>query len=289
MKRRLSSALLILALLAPGLEADTVVLKTGERLEGEILSETADSLFIRVQGRENRSRRRLERIGISRRSIASIRYLDLDHAEEDRTLPRDPDFNSLMFCPTPATVPKGDFYFRDFELYILNFGWGLRETTSLSFMTHFPIVSVLDFGSVGFKQRLLDRRKRKVGLALAGSLTFGTWDIENDSFWTGSLILGMGNRERSLNLALNQSYRRGGSPFTFLVLGGDRRMSRRSKLMFEIIDGADLLDDLGSGFVNLGLRFFGRDWSFTLSGLRPLEETGRLLFIPMIQFSYHAE
>ncbi len=288
---RIAVLLMMLVAFAVGIAADTIVLKNGKRYDGNIIAERADSLVIAVEVATTRQKIDVEWITIARVDVASIRYEDLSNVESDLTIPRDPDYNSIMFCPTPATMPKGDFYFRDFELYILNFGWGVTESTSLSFMTHFPIVSFMDFGSIGFKQRLIDRTKHPLGLALAGSYTFATEDMDEDSFLTGSLIVGAGDRERSLNLAVNQSYKKGEDPFTTFVFGADKRMSRRSKFFVEYMNATDFIDDedLSGGFLNLGVRFFGNDWSFSLSGFRPMADTGSFVAWPMFMFSYHAE
>ncbi len=288
---RVSVLYLILLAFVTSLAADTIVLKNGKRYDGDVIAERADSLVIAVERATTRQKLGVEWITIARADVASIRYEDLSNVEADLTIPRDPDYNSIMFCPTPATMPKGDFYFRDFELYILNFGWGVTESTSLSFMTHFPIVSFMDFGSIGFKQGILDRTQRPLGLAIAGSYTFATEDISEDSFLTGSLITGIGDRERSLNLAVNQSYKKGEDPFTTFVLGGDMRVSRRTKFFVEYMNATDFIDDddLNGGFLNFGIRFFGNDWSFSLSGFRPMADTGRFMAWPMFMFSYHAE
>jgi len=280
----------LLMLLAAGLLADTVVLKNGKRYDGKILSETADSLTMDVRVPRGRADYSWERHTIARADLASLLYEDLSDVAGDLSIPRDPDYNSIMFCPTPATLPKGDFYFRDFELYILNFGWAIRESTSLSLMTHFPVVSFMDFGSIGFKQRLVDREEHAIGLAVAGSYTFGTEDIARDSFLTGTLVAGGGNRERSVNVALNQAWKEGEETELFVVAGADSRTSRRSKIFVEYMNSTTFIDDDDfNGILNLGIRFFGTDWSFSLSGIRPLENTGSLFLIPMFQFSYHAD
>ena len=289
MNKSVIVAIAILAVLIGNLAADTVVLKTGKSINGKIVSESGTMVIVEIDKGVLRQGADSETITVMRTDIASIHYEDLSNVAEDLTIPRDPDYNSLMFCPTPATLPKGDFYFRDFELYFINFGWGVGESTTLSFMTHFPVVSVLDFGAIGFKQRILDREKYPVGLALAGSFSFVTEDIATDNFFTGSLILGVGDRERSFNLVVNQSYAKGEDPFTTFILGGDIRVSRRSKFLLEYMNATMFLDGEFNGFFNFGVRFFGNDWSFSLTGLRALEDTGPLMFIPMIMFSYHTE
>ena len=46
-------------------------------------------------------------------------------------------------------------------------------------------------------------------------------------------------------------------------------------------------DDDFEGMINFGFRLFGDQWSFSLTGLRPLREAGDLFVVPLIQFSYH--
>jgi len=280
--------LFALLFFATGLAADTVILKTGKCLEGRIVSENADSLVIKVKNIQNHHQLVFEELTLAREDVASLRYGNFGSEVNDLTLLHDPDYNSIMFCPTPATIPKGDFYFRDFELYFLNFGWGAGESTSLSFMTHFPIVSVMSFGSIGIKHSLLDRETAPLGLALAGSYTFFTGDLTK-SLLTGSLILGLGDKDRSLNLLVNQSYQKDGDPFTTFVLGGDIRIGRRTKFLAEYMNSTNFLfgEDDFNGFLNLGVRFFGKDWSFSFTGVRPMESMDSFMFLPMFQFSIH--
>ena len=55
------------------------------------------------------------------------------------------------------------------------------------------------------------------------------------------------------------------------------------------MNASAFIDEDFDGFLNLGVRFFGRDWSFSLTGMRPLGSTDSWVMIPMFMFSYHAE
>ena len=83
-------------------------------------------------------------------------------------LKSDPDYNTIMFCPTPSTLEQGDWYFRDFELLVLNFGYGLTDNLDLSFGTLFPVTGDIELITLGAKLEILDRDTEGLGLALTG-------------------------------------------------------------------------------------------------------------------------
>ena len=53
------------------------------------------------------------------------------------------------------------------------------------------------------------------------------------------------------------------------------------------MNSSDFIDDDFNGLLNLGFRLFGEGWSFSFTGIRPLDSTGDLMLIPMVQFSFH--
>jgi len=82
----------------------------------------------------------------------------------------DPDFQSIMFCPTPATQAGGHVYLRNFMLFVFNFGYSPGDRVNLTFGSVIPINDhPVTFGHVGAKIMLLDRESFPVGLALTGS------------------------------------------------------------------------------------------------------------------------
>jgi len=258
----------------PKTELSEILLRDGTLLKGTIIEIREDSVIFETQS--------LGQITISKANIERM-------AEKEDSLGvySDPDQNSIMFCPTPATVPKGDFYFRDFELFFLNFGLGITDDFDLSVGTLFPVSSSATLLSLGGKYRLLDREKHPIGLALTGGFT----KLDNSNFVAFGGIAGIGNAQKSLNLSINRTIHDNDNTDTMIVLGGDWQISRRSKLLAEYFSSAKLLDDESddlNGFINVGFRIFGQIHSFSFSGFRPIgEDTGSFWLWPMVMYSVH--
>jgi hypothetical protein len=260
--------------LASPAKLDEILLKDGSLLLGRIIEESADLVVIETAS--------LGRLEIPRANIERLARRDAPAG-----IFPDPDQNTIMFCPTPATLPKGDAYFRDFELFLLNVGFGVTDALDLSFGTLFPVSSDVFMLSVGAKFRLVDRDSTGIGLALTGSYTV----LEETQFGAFGGVAGIGNRRNSLNLSVNYTYDDAGETEMVYIVGGDAQMGRRNKIFAEYFSSSSLLedeeDDL-SGFINIGFRFFGERHSFSLSGFRPLgEDTGSLVAFPMIMYSQH--
>lgn len=253
---------------------DEVLLTDGTLLTGRILEEFADRIVFETDA-------------LGRMEIARTNIVRLARGVERTGALADPDYNSLMFCPTPATLAKGDSYFRDFELFFLNYGASLSDVFNLSVGTLFPVSSEVLMISLGGKLRLADRETQPVGLALTGSYT----RLEEVTFGAVGVVAGVGDRRRSLNLAVNQTFDDDGDTELAFILGGDFQSSRRGKLFIEYMSSASLLadeeDDL-EGFINLGVRMFGDSHSFSLSGFRPLTgDGGSFVAFPMLMYSNH--
>lgn len=257
---------------------DEILLADGTILRGEVIEEREDVVVFATPS-------------LGRLEIPRTEVVRLAHGGEGPGVVEDPDFNSIMFCPTPATLPAGDFYFRDFELVILNFGFSLTEALDVSFGTLFPISSSTSMLSGGFKFRLVDRERSGLGLALIGNYTV----LEDSRFGAVGAVAGVGNAQRSLNLAVtrgvddNEEFGEEERGFAYIV-GGDIQVGRGSKLFAEYLTSSVLLgdDDDLRGFVNLGVRWFGQDHSFSLSGFRPLiEDSGGFIAFPMVMYSRH--
>jgi hypothetical protein len=252
---------------------DEILLKDGNLLRGRIIEERVDLVIFETEslGRFEIPRSNIERIALSDAKAGVF---------------TDPDENTIMFCPTPATLPKGDAYFRDFELFVLNFGFGVTDAFGISFGTLLPVTSAVMF-SAGTKLRLVDREAAPIGLALTGSFTY----LEETQFGALGAVAGIGNRKKSLNLAINFSRDDDGDKETIYIIGGDYQIGRRSKLFAEYFSSSSLLEDEDedvSGFLNVGFRIFGERHSFSLSGFRPLGlDSGGLYAFPMVMYSHH--
>jgi hypothetical protein len=229
-----------------------------------------------------------ETTSLGRLEISRDRIAGLSGSDDVYGAVADPDANSIMFCPTPETMEKGDGYFRNYELFFLNFGTSLSDDFDLSVGTMFPITGNFVFISMGGKYQLLDRREQPVGLALIGSYT----QIDDFSFHSFGAVAGVGDHHRSLNLAITQSTDDDGDSEIVFILGGDYQGGRRSKFFVEYMSSASIFennnDDL-NGFINLGIRLFSETHSFSFSGFRPLSDDSdsSLLAFPMLMYSKH--
>lgn len=254
-------------------ELDEILLTDGNLLTGRLIEEHEDYVIFETDtlGRMEILRSNIERIARS---------------GERAGVMVDPDYNSLMFCPTPATLAKGDSYFRDFELFFLNFGSGITDAFDLSIGTLFPISSEVIMVSVGGKLRLIDREEGPIGLALIGSYT----KLEDVSFSAVGAVAGVGNKRSSFNVMINRTSDDDGDSETVFIIGGDTQLTRRSKIFAEFMSSSTLFEDDSNleGFINIGVRIFGDSHSFSLSGFRPLEDTGgSFIAWPMIMYSNH--
>jgi len=255
-------------------EQDEILLADGTLLTGRIVEEREDIVVFET---ESLGRLEIPRANIARLARAGGRSGAL----------ADPDYNSLMFCPTPATLDRGDGYFRDFELFILNFGYAVSDAFDLSFGTLFPVSSEVLMISLGAKLRIADREQQPVGLALVGSYT----RLEEVQFGAVGAVAGIGDRRNSLNLAVNRTFDDDGDTDTVFLVGADAQLTRRSKIFAEYMSSSALLDDEDGdlkGFLNLGVRLFGETHSFSLSGFRPLtDDSDSFIAFPMVMYSNH--
>lgn len=252
---------------------DEVLLKDGTMLSGHVI-EIRDDVIIFDSGS-------LGIIEIPQESIVRIA-----RATDRSGVLTDPDFNSLMFCPTPATLAKGDAYFRDFELFFLNFGYAFSDDFNVSFGTLFPISADVIMLSLGGKLKLIDREEKPVGLALVGSYTL----LEDVHFGSLGVVAGIGDAHNSLNVTVNHTYDDDGDTENVFLIGTDAQLTRRSKFFLEYMSSSTLLeeDDDLKGFINLGFRIFGDSHSFSLSGFRPLtDDGGSFIAFPMLMYSNH--
>jgi hypothetical protein len=260
-------------------QVDELELDDGSVIRGQIESIDAETIIIvtRLAGR----------LTIERANVREIRR-SVDGVAPATRLLTDPDYNTVMLTPTPETLNAGDAYFRNFELFFINVGYSPSDAVDLSAGSLIPMAGDFVFGTFGAKVRILSREKAPVGLALTGSILFA----DEDRLATFGGVIGIGNRERSLNLAVNRSESDGDESGVWFMLAADTRFTNRSKLIIEYANSTEAIgddeEDDFNGMINLGIRWFGERMSFTLSGIRPLEATGDgFLLFPLAMFSVH--
>ncbi len=183
--------------------------------------------------------------------------------------------HEMLIMPTATTMPKGSSYFTDYELFFLNYTYAITSRTHISAFTLFPLTtSFYETFSVGVKQNYF--RSSSFQAALFGSFTF-----------KGPVIF-LGNvfsfRMKSFRFHLAPTIYSDGEGAEFIALGGmEVSTSRKTRLMIEYTNMAGLWEESFNGFLSIGFRFIGKEISFEVGGLRPLESTGDLLFIPILK------
>ena len=256
---------------------DQILLKDGTVLTGRIVAEDETSVVIETVS--------MGRVELAREQIRSIHRAGSAYGVEV-----DPDRNSILLMPTPATIGKGEVYFRSFELFVLNGGYGITDKLDLSVAGLFPISAEWNFIALGLKYQLVDRETHGFGLALTGSHIIAP---DEQRFSTFGGVVGIGSSRRSLNLAIDHGVDEDGDGGERVMVGGDLQLTKRSKVFLEWADSQLVFsgggDDDFNGFITLGFRLFGESMAFTLGGLRPLiaEDTGSFIALPLIMFSAH--
>ena len=185
----------------PPVEPDELLLEDGTLLSGRLVTMGEDVIVFETES-------------LGRLEIPLANVKRIARGGEGVGVIDDPDYNSLMFCPTPATLERGDFYFRDFELFFLNFGYALSDAFNLSVGTIFPISAEVAMISVGGKYRLVDRETQPLGLALTGSYT----KLEEMEFGAVGAVAGIGDRQNSLNLTVTRTFDDDGDEETVFLI-----------------------------------------------------------------------
>ncbi|MCB1048112.1 MAG: hypothetical protein KDC10_13020 [Calditrichaeota bacterium] len=190
-----------------------------------------------------------------------------------------PGDHELLTMPTAWTMDQGSSYFTDYELFFLNYSYGVTPRTHVGVFTMFPIVSeFINTVSLGVKQNWLDGEK------VDGAL-WGTYTPDGGMFTLGN-VFSIGEPSKSLHvgacavMGLNDS----NNHTEWVGMVGYRGdLSEKGSLLFEYYNSSSMLDDGFNGMVNLGYRFRLQTVSVDFGGIRPLADTGDLLFVPYLK------
>lgn len=187
---------------------------------------------------------------------------------------------SLMVIPTAYTMPKGASTFTDYEIFIVQYAYGLTDRTHLSIGMPFPIVAeAFQYSALGVKQNYLKYDK------LQCAATF-TWMPKAEG---GALsnIISYGTEKASVHgfIGISFDYEKINSG-SVLALGGIVDVSQRVALMSEVLTYSALLEEEANGLLTLGVRLKGNRMSWDLGGFRPLSgDSGDLLLIPLLKLT----
>jgi hypothetical protein len=185
----------------------------------------------------------------------------------------DPNPTRLFFAPTGRSLKKGEAYFGVYEILLPFVQVGITDHISIGAGT--PLI----FGDferpfwVTPKVKLMESRSTAVS---AGVLHF--FNVDDASIGIAYGVVTQGSTDNAVTVGLGYAYAReddedAGSGV--LMLGGERRVSRRIKLVTENYVFK------GGGFASGGVRFFGEKLSADFGLVVPLFGDDTFVF-PMI-------
>lgn len=260
---------------APAAVADSateVRLKDGSVLIGRVESQSPTQVVLMT-----RSGARVE---IPRDQIVSMRSVSLRPGGE--VWVEDPNGSRLFFTSTGRALPQGEGYVSSFWLFFPFVGYGVTDWLTIAGGT--PIVPGA-FGEMFYiapKITLLDRGK--TSLAVGALSFFVTDEIDEGNAGILYTVGTYGSRDNAITLGAGWFYAQtdGYSDIAnepVFMLGGERRISRRVKLITENwISASDGIDGMLSG----GFRFIGDRLSADL-GFASLPGEGGCC-LPLVNF-----
>lgn len=191
--------------------------------------------------------------------------------------PADPNPTRLFFAPTGRSLKKGESYFGVYEILLPFVQYGITDRISIGGGT--PLV----FGSddvpfwVTPKVQIYKATSTEVSLGVLHFFNVGDYNLG-----IAYGVVTTGSVDSAFTIGAGYAYERsgddgddGGSPL--LMVGGERRVSRRIKLVTENYVFHD------GGLVSGGVRFLGERLSVDLGLVSPIG-AGDFVAVPIINF-----
>ncbi len=185
--------------------------------------------------------------------------------------------HELLFMPTATTMPKGQWYFTDYELFVLNFATAVTSRTHVGVLFLFPVTAdFLETISLGLKQNYLQSE------TITGAL-WATYTPDAGALTLGN-VLSVPFGATSLHLGLGAATGRDAENWEFIFLGGLRHdLSRRTSFLLEYANTNSAIEEDFNGLISIGLRFRSSKMAWEIAGLRPLMDTKDILFLPLLK------
>ena len=192
-----------------------------------------------------------------------------------------PADHELLLMPTAYTMPEKNSYFSDYELMLLNYSYAVTSSTHLSAFSIFPITTQFyESFSVGFKQKLFTYNSIQTAM-------YGTYTPKGSTFSIGQVLsVGVPNKSFHCSLAYVK-FVEAGKPLWIVMAGLRMDTSENTSLLFEYENATAAYEEGMSGIISVGLRIRSTNMSWEIAGMRPLEDTGDLLFIPLLKVGYY--
>ncbi len=189
--------------------------------------------------------------------------------------PADSNPTRLFFAPTGRTLKRGESYFGVYEFVMPFVQFGVTDRISVGGGT--PLI----FGGGGGQPFWITPKVQLVSAprtqASIGVMHF--MNVGDGSFGIAYGAVTQGSADSAVTVGLGWAYERwdDGAGTAILMLGGEHRVSRRTKLITENYFFE------GGGFASAGVRFLGERLSADLSLVSPLGIDAFVAF-PMINF-----
>jgi len=192
-----------------------------------------------------------------------------------------PGDHELMLMPTAETMPAGSSYFSVYELALLNYVYAPTDNTHVGAFVLFPITSTfVQTLSLGIKQRVLRAERLEAAL-------WASWTPRANGV-TGGAVASLAAGRASYHLGAGGLYADPADDRPqqewLAMLGARFALGRRGSLHLECAT-ADFMQDFG-GLASVGFRFRGDNICWDFGGLRPLQGSGDLLFIPVLKATW---
>lgn len=254
----------------------SVRLRDGSTLVGRIISVTADSVRLRLDGGE---------LSFARAAIVEVLQYPASRMRNGSYWFENPHATRLLFSATAFPLDKGTGYYSNTWLVLHTFATGLsdRFTIGGGFLW-FPGVPIDEtFYYLLPKYTVLNGERTKFAIgALAGLLPFGSGDYDRTS---AGLLYGVGttgNKDNNLSMGLGWGYA-GDDLATnpVVMIGGQGRVSRRISLISE--NWIFPVEGETEGLFSYGLRFLGEGLTVDLAFIRAFGES---VTVPWLGFAF---
>lgn len=192
-----------------------------------------------------------------------------------------PGDNELLLMPTAYTMPQGNSYFSDYELMLLNYSYAVTSSTHLSAFSIFPVTTQFyESFTVGVKQKLFTYKTLQSAL-------YGTFTPKGAIFSIGDVIsIGEVNHSFHGSFAYVKLIE-DSKPFWVFMLGFRIDPSEKSSIMLEYENVSTDYESGSAGMITIGFRIRSTNMSWEIAGMRPLEYSSDLLFIPLLKVGYY--
>ena len=192
-----------------------------------------------------------------------------------------PGDNELMLMPTAYTMPENTSYFSDYELLLLNYSYAVTSSTHLSAFSFFPVtIQFYESFTMGFKQKVLTYKSVQ-------SSIYGTFTPKGTAFSFGNVV-SIADGKNSFHFSLGYfRVAEDAKPFIVFMAGLRIDPSEKTSLMFEYENVSSTFEEGSAGMISIGLRIRSTNMSWEIAGMRPLQYSGDLLFIPLLKVGYY--